>query len=237
MKIGFDRYIKLDWLDSTAELVANRTDSKEVLARIHLLLEPEYQGYESRKKTATILQGIWLKIGEEHKPIRERALRLLPLLPPNERIWVHWGMINLSYPFFTDVLRQINHYFQLTGSCRVNLVTQNIQKKWGYGQTTERATRRTIQSIESWKVVTRSGDRIYQAPKISSTTKETELWLLEALLISNPNNVVLVDRLNGIPSLFPFKLTINAHDILSSKRFSISQVGNGREVSAIMSSS
>ena len=102
-RIGFDRYIKLDWLDTMAGVVKKESDIDNIRKEMHSYLEKEFPLYDARRKTITVLTRIWYKVPEEHLGIRNRGLELLPHLDQKDRIWIHWGLTLLAFPFVRDI--------------------------------------------------------------------------------------------------------------------------------------
>ena len=97
--MGFDRKIKLNWLEQTAWRASTTDDIKEIRSSIEEYLEKEIKGAVAKRKTTTILFRIWVQIPEEHEEMQKRALKMLPNCQLQERIALHWGMTTLAYPF------------------------------------------------------------------------------------------------------------------------------------------
>ncbi len=84
--IGFDRRIALAWLDETAGQMLRDPDPAAVRAHLHTVLAPEVTGREARVKTVTLLCRVWVN-PPQAVHLRDEALRLLPALLPDERLW------------------------------------------------------------------------------------------------------------------------------------------------------
>ena len=116
-RIGFDRMIRIEWLDAIAGIICEQKKPDEIRAAMHTLLEKEFPQYTARRKTITVLLRIWYKVPPEHEAIRDRALLLLPQVNQNDRIWIHWGMTLLAFPFFHDIIRIVNRCISFHDSC------------------------------------------------------------------------------------------------------------------------
>jgi hypothetical protein len=56
---------------------------------------------------------IWSGIPPERISLRDRAVALLPRISGQERIWLHWGMTALAYPFFRDTAEVVGRLLAL----------------------------------------------------------------------------------------------------------------------------
>ena len=101
--IGFDRKVDLAWLDAVASRVAAGATEEEVRSYLWRLLEGTVAGNRfnsARGKTVTVLAHIWSQVPEDAHSLRDRAVRLLPEVPPAHRVALHWAMALATYPFF-----------------------------------------------------------------------------------------------------------------------------------------
>ena len=48
--VGFDRELKLDWLDSTSGLCRDRSSTSTIAKRLDTMLEEQVAGVEARRK-------------------------------------------------------------------------------------------------------------------------------------------------------------------------------------------
>src|SRR5687767_13381418 len=100
--VGISQKIKRAWLDALLDRLVKTTDEAELRSYLDKQLKDELPGAESRAKAAGILLRIWSGIPPERLPARDKAVALLPRISGQERIWLHWGMTALAYPFFRD---------------------------------------------------------------------------------------------------------------------------------------
>lgn len=99
-RIGFDRMIKLDWIEYYAKISRHEEDTGKLKEQMHETLFEECPQMASRKKNITILQRIWTRVEAEHRLLRRGALNILDDVEMPERLALHWGMSLLAYPFF-----------------------------------------------------------------------------------------------------------------------------------------
>ncbi|MBA7475185.1 hypothetical protein ES707_10551 [subsurface metagenome] len=228
--IGFDRSLSLDWLDAAAGVSRETGDIEQIRNYLHAYLAESYPHYTARRKTITVLTRVWARIPDSDRPARDRAFVLLPALNQGDRIWLHWGMCLLAYPFFRDVVRTAGHSLQYYGSFSKPEVIQRMSEIWGERTTIPRAVQRVIESLNNWGVIAgcEQKGRYRRAVPLSTSNKDVEIWLLKVTLCANPHDSFPVDRIHTIPELFPFSCSLSIPDILGSREFEVSQMGNNR---------
>ncbi len=226
--LGFDRRVTLDWLDETAGLTLRNPDPASVRGALHAYLDGPLAGQAARTKTITLLCRIW--VNPPVAPhLRDEALHLLPMLLPGERIWLHWGLTLLAYPFFRDVAATVGRLLHLQATCTVGQVTDRMISTWGERSTLIRATQRTLRSLVAWGVLADCAARgsVTATPIRESGTAALHGWLLEAGLRAHPNEGVALAELTRLPECFPFTLISAQHAIGQRGRFDIVAQGSG----------
>jgi hypothetical protein len=225
-RVGFDRKIRIEWLDAVAGKMQNANE-EELRNYLHDLLQNEHSALEARRKTVTVLMRIWFFIPEEYLNMREKALQAINKVSPQERLLIHWGMILLAYPFFRSIVSIIGKLCSLQGEFSFSQVLKDIEKSWGQRTTVERAVRRVIRSLYEWGVIDEAGERGVYVPsdKIGILTTDMELWLIEAVLKSGSSDFITFDQLHDIPCAFPFSFSVSLSDFFQSDTFEISQQG------------
>ena len=113
--IGFDRKLDLDWLDATVALCQESLDPGVVAGQLRQKLAYEIAGDEARRKTIGVLLRIWVNVPAKVSRLRDEALQLAARVSPEERLWLHWGMSLLAYPFFRDVAAVVGQLGRLQG--------------------------------------------------------------------------------------------------------------------------
>jgi hypothetical protein len=232
-RIGFDRMIEIDWLDAIASSIREQKNLNDIRDEMHNLLESEFPQYEARRKTITVLLRIWYKVPSENKAIRDHALLLLPQLNHNDRLWIHWGMILLAFPFFKDITRILNRCFSFHDSCASAEIQRKMEETWGKRYTMKRALGRVLQSLKSWDIIRKesTSENFISRPQIFAQNKEVEFWFIEALLLSQESQSIPMDLITRFPEAFPFGITLEQSDIMNSGRFTIQQLsGNRNEI-------
>lgn len=228
--IGFDRSLSLDWLDATAGISRETGDIEQIRDYLHAYLAEHSPNYTARRKTITVLTRVWSRVPEPDRPLRDEALVFLPTLNQTDRIWLHWGLCLCAYPFFRDVVRTVDRALRYYGSFSKTEITQQMSETWGERATMPRAVQRVIASLDEWGVIARGEKkgRYERAAPLSTQNRDLEIWLLKAVVRADPKGSLPLDRIDAVPEVFPFSFSLSISDILTSKEFDVSQMGNNR---------
>lgn len=231
-RVGFDRKVRLEWLDAIAGKMENERDDKELRECLHDLLKKEYPTYEARRKTVTVLMRIWFFITPENVNMRDKALQVIGGAREHERLLIHWGMTLLAYPFFRDVVTTIGRLCILQGDFSVSQIAREMEKSWGQRTTARRAIRRVISSLYEWGVIDQTGcSGVYMpSAKVEGFATDFELWFIEAVLKSGEADFIPLDQLHNIPCAFPFSISLSISDLFESDNLGVSQQGVNRGI-------
>jgi len=230
--VGFDRKVKLDWLDAFADKVAQDQDPATLRTYLHKILESEHPGEVARGKTVTVLMRIWARVPEHHQHVREEAFDLLKSINAKDRIWLHWGMCLMAYPLFHDISSSIGRLLNLQDEFTWGQVHRRLASTWGERTTVKKAVPRLIRSMVDWGVLNDSEDNKSFTATAQRTTrsKRLQVWLLKASHVAASKNMIEADELLTLPSLFPFKITVGRTDLRQCKDFSIHRQGMSMEM-------
>ena len=225
-RIGFDRTVRLQWLDKTALLASELRDEDALRGALLKWLAGYVNGSESRRRTANVLTRLWWRVPTAHVPLRDEALEWVAGLPAQERLALHWGMALLAYPFFLDVASISGRLLRLQGTFKLAQVSERIGAQWGNRPTLEFALARVIRSLQDWGVLLSGEQRgIYTATPTPIPLPTTPaLWLFEAVLRARGTELPAGDLLRA-PELFPFESAAALTALASSKRFVLQQEG------------
>jgi len=226
--LGFDRRVTLDWLDETAGLTLRNPDPAAVRAALHTRIADPIAGQEARTKTITLLCRIW--VNPPVAPhLRDEALELLPTLLPANRIWLHWGLTLLAFPFFRDVAATVGRLLQIQGSCTLGQVTDRMISAWGERSTLIRATQRALRSLVEWEALAERQPRGSFAahPTRSTEVAALHIWMIDAALRAHANDGIALTELTHLPELYPFQVSVARHHIVRLERFEILAQGSG----------
>jgi len=229
-RIGFSRYITLEWLNETARLtqeLENPEEIKQTLTQIIYEIEAE----EAKRKTIDVLTRIWARVDEKHIGLRNEALQFLNIVNPQEKIILHWGLLILAYPIFHDVTASIGRLSNLQGAVTVAQVKRSIKKEWGGRTTLNRTIERIFQSLTNWNIIQQT-DKTYTPTKHIITQKiKLQTWLLNTILEHNRPNPINYQDLSNHPTLFPYPLNITIRQF--QERTDIEIINQGSNIQLV----
>ncbi len=219
--IGFDRRLDLAWLDSAAAKAKDGASSEELRTSLWALLgEPglEGQGESATKKTVTVLHRIWGPESGPTEDLRQRAMGLLEVCGPKERLGLHWAMMVARYPIFVDVAATLGRLLKLQDSVTLSLLNRRLAKDWGSRSTLHRAVQRIVRSMIQWGIIEDTGlkgvYRSHDAP--IQLGPELSGLVVEAILHDSEAQAMPLDTLMAHPALFPFALNTGPIDLRNS---------------------
>lgn len=203
-KIGFDRFVQLDWATTALSIRAGAAG----LDDLNALLEAAKLGVEAKKKTRTVLNRLWLEPRAELVDYADRAVAIHKTHPEIPVAALFWGMSIATYPFFGKVAELVGRLSAIQGDCAAAEVHRRMSETYGEREGTRRMTNMVIQSQASWGTVERveKGKRVIRLASRAIDNDELTAWLIEAAL-RYAGKPVPVPSLQSLPTLFPFTLT------------------------------
>ena len=148
--IGFDRKIRLSWLDATVEWTIQGLSAAEIRAQLERLLDGQVVGdgpHSARGKTMTVLMHVWMAVPDVAVPLRDDALVLLRGRSGRDRLPLHWGMCLATYPFFRDVAATTGRLLNLQGEAALPQIVRRMSESWGGGAEHAHACRATSRPV------------------------------------------------------------------------------------------
>lgn len=239
--IGFDRALTLDWLDVVAGLTIEKENLTQIRAELLNYLQKQVSGKYAIKNTGIVLTRIWSRIPPSQQALQQEALQLLPHVLAPERLWLHWGMTLVAYPFFRDVVSNMGYMLTVQEYATLAQIQRRMTELWGDRSTVKRATRRIIQSLLNWGVINKHKTiaATYLATSLQHTTnKPLVLWFLECVLRSYKEEggsvgQLPLSKLIKSNATFPFELIDHSSTLQTSSRFEILRPSGGIEMVAL----
>ena len=236
--IGFDRNLRLTWLDEAALLSAEGLDPDTFRMRLIETLETEIPSHENRRKTVMLLGRIWSRSAQTFPAHHADALHLLQVIEPADRLWLHFGMTMLAYPFFRSSSASIGQLLRHRETFTRDELRRRLTGEFGELGTLPAAINRIVFSLTDWGVMQKvAGTRGDMAPlhgTLQTTRTDLQLWLLMCALTSSSKQEMLLPDLVRSPELFPFHFTVNQRDIRTAPQFEVHRQGNGWEMVAVL---
>lgn len=233
--VGLSHRLKRAWLDDVLDRLAQTMDENELRVFVDQRLREELPGKDARAKATGIILRIWSGVDPKHVALRNRAVALLPQISGRERIWLHWGMSALAYPFFRDVAEVIGRMLTLQDDFTTAQVQSRLKTAWGDRATSKEAAQKLITSMADWEVlrVTKLKGHFLLARKMNTTVTDLQLWLLEAVLSASDSEEIEAQQLLRLPELFPFTFTVSVGDLRKHEGFNIHRQGLDMDMVAV----
>ena len=233
--VGISQKIKRAWLDAVLDRLTQTTDEAKLRTFLDKHLKEELPGKESRAKTSGIILRIWSGIPHERAALRDRAVVLLRRISGQERIWLHWGMTALAYPFFRDTAEVVGRLLALQDDFTTAQVQGRMLTTWGDRATSKEAAQKLITTLVDWEVLrsTKTKGHFLLARKMTASVSDLQLWLLEALLGASAADEIEVQQLLRLPESFPFTISVGVADLRRYEGFNIHRQGLDMDMVAL----
>jgi len=226
--LGFIHNINLSWLDVAAESRLRNEDMQSIRRDLDQFLEHDLKGEVSRRKAIDVLVSIWYKTALVDQNLHNEALVFYPAIQSNERIWLHYGLALLYYPFFRQTAAIIGQ-FARTGEPITRLAIKNrLAGDIGHLGSLNRASERIVASLVDWgALVHQKKGNIYtpQLQTLKIATPDVQSWLLACALSAHPSDQLPFPDLIRLPELFPFKFLITLDHLRKNSKFNIQKQG------------
>ena len=237
-QIGFNRYIKLEWLDySAGQMLAGRPIEQIKVSLDDLLKDQLSVGSDavrgSRGKTVSMLLSIWMTVPKPLLSLRDSALEQMRWLPSAEHLPFHWGMTMAAYPFFGVVAESAGRSLNLQGSVSVNLLKNRMRELYGQRETVLRSTRYVLQCFSGWGLLNETSKKsgVYEISAIYAIQNSgVAAWLFTAILASSDAKMAPLKSLVQSPRIFPFKIEADQRSIRESSQLEYFRQGLDQEM-------
>lgn len=230
-RIGFDRFIHLDWATIALKIRAGVAQREDLEA----LLDAAGLGAAARTKTRTVLNRLWLEPRAELMDYADRGAAIYKAHSDVPVAALHWGMAVATYPFFGKVTELIGRLSALQGDCASAEIHRRMSETYGEREGTYRMTNMVIQSQAGWGAVERveKGKRVIRLAPTVVENDELTTWLIEAVL-RYADKPLAISNLSSQPVLFPFTLAQSLAYLMSnSEHFIVRADGPGNQVVAL----
>ena len=230
-RIGFDRFISLEWATVALKVRAGAL----LLEDLEALLDAVGLGAAARMKTRTVLNRLWLEPRAELVGYADRGVAIFNANPDAPVTALHWGMAVATYPFFGKVAELIGRLSALQGDCASAEIHRRMSETYGEREGTYRMTNMVIQSQAGWGAVERveKGKRVVRLSPAVVEDDALTAWLIEAALryVGKP---LPIASLQSLPMMFPFNLTQSlAYLVSNSEHLVVRAEGPGNRFVAL----
>ena len=202
-QIGFDRFIRLDWVAAALKVRAGLANLDE----LNELLDAAGLGLVARKKTRTVLNRLWLEQRVDLVDFANRGAEIFKANPGVPIPALSWGMAIATYPFFGKVAELMGRLSALQGDCSSAEVHRRMSETYGEREGIYRMTNMVLQSQANWGTIERveKGKRLIRKSAITVANDQAVVWLMAAALRYS-GKAVPVTTLQSMAVLYPFLL-------------------------------
>ena len=209
--IGFDRPLRLDWLDVVADRWASTDDVDAATRDVRALVSATTGGGDSPHnatgKTLTVLARTWLKVPVGVQDLRDRAAAELPRSSPSDRLAIHWAMCEVAYPFYLDAAQAVGQALEISDGVTLAAVRSRLTESWGARGTMPAATQRLMKMWAAWGVLDAvDGRGTYRRLPPFEVSAGAATIMAEARVRATQSQAMDVEDLQRSPDLFPFRL-------------------------------
>lgn len=229
--IGFNRNIRLAWLDATAAFCGETDDPGEIRARLEPVVGQDIASQVNRRKAIDILINIWVKTGELVPALRRQAVEgFRATSVVGDRLWFHYGLTLVYYPFVREVAAAIGKVTRHRDAVTPGVVKQRLIAERGQLGSLEKAVERVMFSMRDWGLLADAATRYAYRPErqsLGASSTEVESWLLACVLQAHPAEELVFGDLVRLPELFAFRFTVTLDHLRRSRDFEIQRQGAG----------
>lgn len=219
--VGFDQKILLHQLDFATQKL-NGISIKEMHNLLDEYLMSDIRGNASRRCAHAIIMKVWWSVEENHRLIRDYAHYLYPTLTINEKLFLHWCMTCLAYPFLKEQVNYLGKHLRMADEVRTRVVLAEMKNLYGDRRRVEVATSAVFSTIKNWNLVKMTSPGVYRLPeeRIKIHSSELKHLIVEVLMEHLETNSVTLEMANNSAIFFPVDYHISTGD-LDEKRFTI----------------
>jgi hypothetical protein len=231
--IGYNRTVKLRWLDETLDLFMAGQSEAEIFQSLRERLQDQLSigssaQRGSREKTITLLLKTWIRVPTRINEFRDHGVSLLQDIRRTDRLPFHWGMTTAAYPFWKSVADVTGRLFRLQGTASANQVQRRVREIHGEREAVSRSARYILRAFADWGVIVDTERKGTYVPAVAIRIDEPLIvtWLLEANLLASETDTTDFATLVNSPALFPFQLArVSAESLAKSGRFDVVRQG------------
>jgi hypothetical protein len=219
--IGFNRTIFLHWLDAASELRAQTSELAPLRDGIKETVGKDITGIDAIRKSVDVVVNIWHKSAEVDSALHAQALEFLPQISVSERVWLHYGLTLVYYPFFRQTAAILGQFARTGEPITRQAVKGRLAREIGHLGSLNRASERIVASLVDWGALAyQKKGNVYlpqlQAFKVDKL--DVQIWLLACALSAHPSDQLPFPDLIRLPELFPFRLIVTMDDLRRTKK-------------------
>lgn len=200
----FTRSINLDLLNEVYEEYIAGLTKLESKSKLEEIIGQNIRDKDNINKTRTILQNLWfIDTDRFHNEAAEVARYLTRI----ERLPVHWAVLMVTYPIFTDLCIVLGQLFELKDAVSATQIKEEIFNKWGARSTLDSSLSRNLKSLRDMDTIKRAEKHTTYA-KVTHKVSDHKVVavLFAAVLLSTKQQYMTWESFITHPAIFPFAI-------------------------------
>lgn len=206
VRIGFDRFLALEWADYALELFLSNQDELANYNHLKDYLQQEIKGIETARKTANQLKRMWLN--NSFVSLRNKAKENIQQESIFNNSFYHFGMAINVFPVFYTTCQKIGELGAIQDQFDTRMIIDRVASNFASPTSIPRVVTRVIQTLMDWDYVL-GHNSILTINNVSSQNELTNLWLIDALLCAEKKDEINLSNLVTLP----VKMGIDLGDI------------------------
>jgi len=215
-RVIFTRSINLDLLDEVYEEYIAGLTKLESKTKLEDIIGQSITDKYNINKTRAILQNLWFI---ETNWFHDEAVAAARYLARTDRLPVHWAVLMVTYPIFTDLCVVLGQLFELKDSVSAAQIKEEIFNKWGARSTLDSSLSRNLKSLRDMGVLKRT-ERYTSYAKITHKVSDPKVvaCLFAAVMLGAGKQYMTWESFMAHPAVFPFSIS----DIIPSDMAAVS---------------
>lgn len=222
--VGLSRPIKLEWLNKTAELVKLGKGETEIKKDLHDYLSFEISSPTNLRKTREILMAIWVRTPDEFADIKRLGIEIYNE-NKEDRLVIHWCMMLLTYPVFSDVTSLIGKLTDIQDTFTTSWLKQKLFDLWGERTTLLHSIDKILQTLKYINGIQNVKRGEYKVNNYDINNEALKSLIVLTIISLDKNSYFQVSELSNIPQLFPFNYSISYEMLHNSSLFDLNNFG------------
>lgn len=222
--VGLSRDIKIEWLNKVADLVVEGKNEEEIRNELNNYLSYEISSPTNIRKTREILMKIWVCPNDEIDEIRKEALEAYKI-GEDSKTPIHWCMLLLSYPVFSDVCGLIGKLTKIQTNFTTFWLKEKLFEEWGERTTLLHSIDKILRTLKNLGVVESERPGTHTIKQISVCDNATINILVKTILALELKAYYEITELSSISQMFPFEYDVTPEWIYRAGVFELVNFG------------
>lgn len=223
-RVGFSKPISLDLLNEGCEEWIAGLSKREYTERLNAYIGQTVTNASDIRTVRAIVQNVWLN---DIDWVHDEAANLARYMTRMERLPLHWSLLLVRYPVFTDLCTILGHLFELKDVVSAKQIKEEIFNKWGARSTLEAALSKNLKSLRDLGTLTRA-EKYYSYSKVMHKVSDPKVvaLLFAGVMLATEQQYMTWESFITHPAIFPFAITdVTQADMAAVPYFAMERVG------------